>query len=141
MKGKMKNIHRNQSKGKSAEILFELMCTRLGWGCCKPIADFMQYDYLIEREDGVFEKVQVKTSFYDKNKKCIRCDLRRSKAKSNNKTRYETGDFDIVAIPIEVSKWIIIPWDKIKGKSEINLSDKRIYNGVATIVQFDIEDI
>lgn len=121
-------MHQSQSKGKSAEILFELLCMKKGWDCCKPITDFMQYDYVVDFGDGIFKKVQVKTFFYDKKIKHHRCDLRRSKSKSNNKERYKDGDFEIVAMNVDVNNWFLIPWEAVKNNSEVRLKDKRLKN-------------
>jgi len=120
-------MHKSQSKGKAAEVLFELLCLKKGWHCCKPIADFMQYDYIIDRGSG-FEKIQVKTVFFDKKKKTNRCDLRRSTAKGTGRAKYKDGDFDAVAINVDFNRWIIIPWEVINENTEISLTDRRITN-------------
>lgn len=133
-------MHHNQSKGKTAEILFELLCIDHGWHCCKPITDFMQYDYIIDRGNG-FEKIQVKTVFFDKKKNKFRCDLRKNKSKSRNKTKYLAGDFDTVAISVDPNNWILIPWESVKNSSEININDKRIKNEHSWHVSMDIEKL
>ena len=133
-------MYHNQSKGKSAEILFELLCMEQGWQCCKPITDFMQYDYIIDRGNG-FEKIQVKTVFFDKKKKKFRCDLRKNKSKSRNKTKYCHGDFDTVAISVDARNWILIPWESVKNNSEININDKRIQNERSWHISVDIEKL
>lgn len=129
-------MYQNQSKGKSAEILFELLCVKKDWHCCKPITDFMQYDYVIDRGFG-FEKVQVKTVFFDKKKRQYRCDLRKSKPKGKNKQKYNDGDFDVVAINISFNQWLLIPWEAIKKNSEISLSDRRIEDELSWHVEFE----
>jgi hypothetical protein len=129
-------MHKSQSKGKSAEILFELLCLKKDWHCCKPITDSMQYDYIIDRGSG-FEKIQVKTSYFDKNKKTNRCDLRRSIAKGNGRAKYKEGDFDAVAINVDFNRWIIIPWEVINKNTEISLTDRRITNEPTWHVHFE----
>ena len=131
-------MYQSQSKGKAAEILFELLCMKKQWHCCKPIADFMHYDYIVDFGDGVFKKIQVKTVFYDKKTKQHRCDLRKNKNGTKNKEKYSQGDFDIVAISVEINSWLLIPWDSIKSNTEIKLSDKRIKNEPIWTVSFDL---
>lgn len=133
-------MYQNHCKGKTAEILFELLCIKNDWHCCKPITDFMQYDYIIDRGFG-FEKIQVKSVFYDKKRKQWRCDLRKSKPKGKNKEKYKDGDFDTLAINTGFNKWILIPWKSIKNRSELCLSDRSIKDELSWHFSFEHQDV
>ena len=100
----------------------------------------MQYDYVVDRGNG-FEKVQVKSVYFDKSRKKYRCDLRKSKPRGNNKERYKEGDFDLLAISVSINKWVLIPWCFINENSEINLSDRRIQNELSWHFSFEQQDI
>ena len=130
-------MHKNQIKGKSAEILFEMLCTQNGWHCCKPIVEFLPYDYVVDLGEG-FKKIQVKTVYWDKNRKDYRCDLRKGKSGSKNKTKYISGDFDIVAINFNSIDWVLVPWNKIKDYTEINMSNKNITESIKRSILFEV---
>jgi len=100
----------------------------------------MQYDYVVDRGGG-FEKVQVKSVYFDKSRNKHRCDLRKSKPKGNNKERYKEGDFDLLAINVSINKWILIPWRFINENSEINLADRRIQNELSWHFSFEQQDL
>ena len=130
-------MYKNQVKGKSSEILFELMCLNQGFHCCKPIVEFVHYDYIVDFGNG-FKKIQVKSVYWDKNRKEYRCDLRKSKRNSKVKQKYSDGDFDILAINTATNTWVLIPWETVRNNTEIKLSDRRITDGTANTITFQI---
>jgi hypothetical protein len=130
-------MHKTNVKGKSSEVLFELMCVNMGFHCCKPIFDFMKYDYITDFGEG-FKKVQIKSFYLDEKIGEYRCDLRRNNKKRGSKIRYLDGDFDILAACVSPNKWLVVPWESIKEKTEIRLSDRRVHDGTAKLITFQI---
>ena len=112
------------NNGLYAQTLFPSVCHLMGWECNKPFVEQLPYDFVVRGINGVFSSVQIKQSYYDKNRETFRCDIRK-KTKGNKKVSYEEGDFDYLAVynPITDS-WYILPWSEVRHIScEISIND------------------
>lgn len=117
-------------KGDIAEQATILFALKKGWNVLKPLGDRLPYDLVFDI-DGEFVKIQVKSAWFDNNRKNYVVDTRRTKTNRRKMLRevYTLSDFDFAIIYIEdLNIFYVFPVkDFISYGSEIHLveSEKR----------------
>jgi len=111
-------------KGDIAEQSAILHALKRGWGVLKPVGDRLPYDLVFD-VDGVFVRVQVKSSWLDERKGNYVVDNRRTKTNRRImvRERYKSSDFDFAMLYIEkLDLFYVFPIDVFtKYGSEIHL--------------------
>ena len=111
-------------KGDIAEQAFVLQSLKNGWGVSIPVGDRLSYDLILD-VNGALIKIQVKSAWYDANRKNYVVDNRRTKTNRRNmvRTPYNVSDFDFAALYIsDLDVFYIMPCEVfISYGSEIHL--------------------
>ena len=111
-------------KGDIAEQATILKALTKGWGVLKPVGDRLPYDSVLDVEN-VLVKIQVKSAWFDENRKNYVVDTRRTKTnrKQMIRSNYSITDFDFAIAYIEdTNVFYIFPVkDFISYSSEIHL--------------------
>lgn len=111
-------------KGDIAEQSVALKALKLGFEVLKPLGDRLPYDLVFDI-NGKLIKIQVKSAWFDKNKKNFVVDSRRTKTNRQKmiRQRYSKDDFDYAIIFIdELDVFYVFPVsDFISYRSEIHL--------------------
>ena len=111
-------------KGDIAEQATILKALTKSWGVLKPVGDRLPYDLVLDVEN-VLVKIQVKSAWFDENRKNYVVDTRRTKTNRRQMIRsnYSITDFDFAIIYIEdINIFYVFPvQDFISYSSEIHL--------------------
>lgn len=112
-----------QRHGIESELLAEYYLTHNGYIVSKPINDFFEYDFVIDNQQGNLYKVQVKTIYFDNNKKrwissCVTSHIRGNGRRGNKKYTEQSFDYGLF-ICKEYNLAYLIPISKLVGKRSI----------------------
>ncbi len=117
-------------KGDIAEQAAILHALKRGWEVLIPNGDRLSYDLVFDVH-GSLVKIQVKSSWFDQNRKNHVVDSRRTKTNRRIMKRelYQFGDFDFALVYVDsLDIFYVFPFEEfVSYKSEIHLveSDKR----------------
>lgn len=110
--------------GTTSELLAKVHFLNKGYIVSKPINDFNRYDLIIDNGEKI-ERVQVKTAYWDNNKKrylvsCVVTHIRGDENRYNKK--YEEGSFDLLAcVHPESNSIYVIPFEEVEGRRSLTL--------------------
>ena len=83
----------------------------------QPLNSKSVYDFVVER-DGIFKKIQVKTTSLDKNKISFH---KNGNAKYNEWETYKNGDFDYLCA-CKFPDVYVVPFSKLKSSTSLSFS-------------------
>lgn len=110
--------------GKIAELIAQQYFIKAGYIVSKTTTPFNEYDLVVDDGDKL-EKVQVKTAYWDNNKKRYLCSLVTSHIRGNGNRynkKYTENSFDLLcAVEIKNKAIYIIPMSEILGRRSITL--------------------
>lgn len=113
-------------KGTISELLASTYFINEGYIVSKPITDFNEYDLVVD--NGILQRVQVKTIYFDNSKKRHMISCVTSHVRGNRKTinkKYNENSFDILcAIEPDSLSIYLIPIKEIVGRRGITLYPK-----------------
>ena len=116
----MYSKHKN---GNLSELIAQEFFLKYDYEIAIPLNQFFRYDLLVKYITEYFQKVQIKTIYWDNSKKRNICSLVTSHIRGNNKRqnkKYKKNDFDLLcAVEINTRSIYLIPFDKIKGRRSI----------------------
>lgn len=112
-----------QKNGTESELLAEYFLISNGYAVSKPINDFEQYDFIIDDYNGNVYKVQVKTVYYDSNKKrwvgsCVTSHIRGNGKRTNKKYNADSFDYGLFICKKYFAAYLI-PINEIAGRRSI----------------------
>lgn len=113
-------------RGTVSELLAASYFVKNGYVVSKPLTDFNEYDFIID--DGVLHRVQVKTAYWDTNKKrhlvsCVTSHIRGDSNRYNKKYTQKSFDY-LCAIEQETNSIYLIPVQRVVGRRSITLYPK-----------------
>ena len=116
-------MNTKQINGTRSELLAEYFLISQGYIVSKPINDFSEYDFVADDCDGQLYKVQVKTIYFDNNKKrwvgsCVTSHIRGNGRRTNKKYTKKSFDFGLF-ICAEHNSAYMIPISLIEGRRGI----------------------
>jgi len=118
------NSTTTKKQGGIGEIKGMYEYSRLGYSVLTPISDNNPYDFVIEK-NGIFQKVQVKTStmLEGKNPK-FAIDKRGGGSKSLYNKRVISGEYDLLFLMYKDGRCWSIPFSVIEGKAAVTVGKK-----------------
>ena len=112
-----------QINGTKSELLAEYYLINKGYIVSKPINDFSEYDFVFDNGEGKLFRVQVKTIYFDNNKRrwlgsCVTSHIRGSNRRTNKKYTENSFDYGLF-ICAKYNMAYMIPISLIKGRRSI----------------------
>ena len=113
-------------RGTVSELLSASYFVENGYVVSKPLTDFNEYDLVVD--NGTLHRVQVKTAYWDTNKKrylvsCVTSHIRGNNNRYNKKYTQESFDY-LCAVEQKTNSIYLIPINRIAKRRSITLYPK-----------------